>query len=180
MTDSASTPLGTSLPGFLLRDVMDGREYFPASFAGASGLLVAFICRHCPYVVHMRDELARVAAEFSAVGLRTIGICSNDAVAYPDDAPDKLREMGLPFPVLHDETQDVARAFGAVCTPDLFLYDSCGGLFYRGRLDDSSPGNGKPVTGSDLRRAIHDLLAGAPPPAVQFPSIGCSIKWKKK
>ncbi|MEI6035314.1 MAG: thioredoxin family protein [Verrucomicrobiae bacterium] len=178
-TESLPPAAGALLPGFLLRDVLDGREYFPAAFAGASGLLVVFLCRHCPYVVHARDELAKVAAEFSSRGLQTVGICSNDAVAYPDDAPDKLREMRLPFPVLYDATQDVARAFGAVCTPDIFLYDAEGRLFYRGRLDDSTPGNGRPVTGRDLRQAILDLLAGLPPPAGQSPSIGCSIKWKK-
>lgn len=148
------------------------------SFQGGSGLLVAFICRHCPYVVHMRGELARIATEFSPSGLQTIGICSNDAVAYPEDAPDRLREMGLPFPVLHDEQQEAARAFGAVCTPDLFLYDKRFRLFYRGRLDSSSPSNGKPVTGSDLRLAIQDMLSSAPPPISPSPSIGCSIKWK--
>jgi len=126
----------------------------------------------------MRGELSRIAAEFEVKGIRTIGICSNDAVAYPDDAPEMLRGMRLPFPVLHDETQDVARAFGAVCTPDLFLYDGSGRLFYHGRLDDSSPGNGRPVTGNELRGAMEKLLAGAPPPSGQLPSAGCSIKWK--
>lgn len=177
-TASPATPFGTSLPDFKLRDVADDREYTPASFTGSKGLLVAFICRHCPYVVHMRDELTRIAVEFGARGIRTVGICSNDAAAYPDDAPEKLREMGLPFPVLHDESQDAARAFGAVCTPDLFLYDASGRLFYRGRLDDSSPGNGRPVTGSELRHAIDNLLSGSPPPD-QHPSVGCSIKWKR-
>jgi hypothetical protein len=126
----------------------------------------------------MRGELARIATEFSTSELRTVGICSNDAAAYPEDAPDRLREMGLPFPVLHDEAQEAARAFGAACTPDLFLYDNNFRLFYRGRLDSSSPGNGKPLTGSDLRHAIQNMLAGDPPPAAPSPSVGCSIKWK--
>jgi len=139
---------------------------------------VAFICRHCPYVVHMRDEFSRIAEEFGRKGIRTVGICSNDAVAYPDDAPERLRELRLPFPVLYDESQDAARAFGAVCTPDIFLYDASGRLFYRGRMDDSSPGNGRPVTGDNLRHALAALLSGSPPPADQRPSVGCSIKWK--
>lgn len=180
-TASPSTPAGSPLPMFSLKDVVNGLVYTPDSFAKASGLLVAFICRHCPYVVHMREELVKIAGEFFPLGLRTVAICSNDAVAYPEDAPAKLREMAaeFPFPLLHDETQAVAENFGAVCTPDLFLYDSQGHLFYRGRLDDSTPGNGKPVTGVELRSAIRDLLEGKSAPSVQLPSIGCSIKWKK-
>ncbi len=127
----------------------------------------------------MREELVKIAREYASRGLETVAICSNDAVAYPEDAPAKLREMALPFPLLYDETQDVARAFEAVCTPDLFLYDSQQKLYYRGRLDDSTPGNGKPVTGSDLRLAVEALLAGKTAPAVQHSSMGCSIKWKK-
>lgn len=179
-TASPVTPSGTPLPDFKLRDVADGTFYTKGSFAGCAGILVAFICRHCPYVVHMRNEFAGIAEEFKGQGIRTVGICSNDAVAYPDDAPEKLREMRLPFPVLYDETQDVARAFGAVCTPDIFLYDASGRLFYRGRMDDSSPGNGRPVTGSELRAAIEKLLSGSPPPSDQRASIGCSIKWKNR
>jgi len=181
-TSSPSTPSGTPIPRFSLKDVVSGKVYSPESLAGPAGILVAFICRHCPYVVHMREELARIAAEFSPQGLSTVAICSNDAVAYPEDAPPKLREMALhlPFPLLYDEAQDVAKAFEAVCTPDLFLYDAAGKLFYRGRIDDSSPGNGKPVTGRELREAVRSLLAGEPPPAAQHPSIGCGIKWKKK
>lgn len=178
-TSSSVTPSGTPLPDFKLCDVVEGKVYANDSFAGCAGILVAFICRHCPYVVHMRDEFARIATEFEGQGIRTIGICSNDAVAYPDDAPERLREMRLRFPVLYDESQNVARAFGAVCTPDIFLYDASGRLFYRGRMDDSSPGNGRPVTGSELRTAIGNLLSGSPPPPDQISSIGCSIKWKK-
>lgn len=173
------TPTGTPIPSFLLKDVVNGKEYTPESFSGAKGLLVAFLCRHCPYVVHMREELVKIAREHAARGLETVAICSNDAEAYPEDAPAKLREMALPFPFLYDETQEVARAFEAVCTPDLFLYDSQQKLYYRGRLDDSTPGNGKPVTGSDLRSAVEALLEGMPSPSAQHPSMGCSIKWKK-
>lgn len=170
------------MPEFALPDVSDGAVFTNEKLAGASAVLVAFICRHCPYVVHVRDELVRVASEFAPRGVKTIGISANDPVKYPDDAPDRLREMvsefGIPFPVLFDESQDVARAFGAVCTPDLFVYDGELRLFYRGRLDDSTPGNGKSVTGSDLRQALDALLAGQPLSSPPQPSMGCSIKWR--
>lgn len=166
------------MPDFSLPNVMDGKHLSSAELAGARGVIIAFICRHCPYVVHMRDELGRIAEVYAPRGIRTVGISSNDAEKYPDDAPDRLKEMALGFPLLYDESQDVARAFGAVCTPDLFVYDSERRIFYRGRLDESTPGNGKPVTGADLRSALDALLAGAPPPAAPRPSMGCSIKWR--
>lgn len=173
---------GTPMPDFTLPDVVSGASFSRESLAGAGAVLVAFICRHCPYVVHMRGELVAIAREFAPRGLRTVAISSNDAATYPDDAPDKLREMaescGFGFPMLHDESQSVARAFDAVCTPDLFLYDSALRLYYRGRLDDSTPGNGKPVTGADLRGALASLFDGKPAPAAPQPSMGCSIKWK--
>ena len=171
------------MPGFYIPDVVTGRNFQPADFQKGKGTLVIFLCRHCPYVVHMRDEIVRIAAEFAPDGLGTLAISSNDAVKYPDDAPDKLREMAMelkwPFPLLFDENQKAARSFGAVCTPDIFLYDGEGKLFYRGRLDASTPGNGQPVTGADLRAAISALLSGSPAPDSQLPSIGCSIKWKE-
>lgn len=174
-------PLGAPLPDFSLPDVTTGTNVCRGDFCGARGLLVVFLCRHCPYVVHVRDVLNGLAGEFLGQGLRTIGISSNDPANYPDDAPERLAEMvadhALCFPVLFDATQDTARAFDAACTPDFFLFDAQGGLFYRGRMDDSTPGNGRPCTGSDLRGAIRALLAGEPPPAGQKPSIGCSIKW---
>jgi len=141
-----------------------------------------FICRHCPYVVHVREELVRLANDYHGHRARFVAISSNDAEKYPEDAPDKLREMAvlaaIPFPLLYDESQDVARAFHAACTPDFFLFDGEGKLAYRGRLDESTPGNGKPSTGADLRAAIDAVLSGGKPDAVQHPSIGCSIKWK--
>lgn len=170
------------MPGFYIPDVVTDRNFQPADFRNLKGTLVVFLCRHCPYVVHMRDELARIAAEFAPAGLGTVAVCSNDAAKFPDDAPDRLREMAVdlkwPFPVLFDESQKTARAFGAVCTPDIFLFDGGHKLFYRGRLDESTPGNGRPVTGADLRGAISALLAGSPSPDPQLPGIGCSIKWK--
>ncbi len=170
------------MPGFYLPDVVTGRNFQPADFREFKGTLVVFLCRHCPYVVHMREEFLRIAGEFAPAGLGTFAVCSNDSVKYPDDSPAMLREMAMdlkwPFPLLHDENQKAARTFGAVCTPDTFLYDGAHKLFYRGRFDASTPGNGKPSTGDELRAAVTALLAGDPPPDDQRPSIGCSIKWK--
>lgn len=176
-----SVPLGTLAPGFSLPDVVTGKTLSLSQVPPTPGLLIVFLCRHCPYVVHIREELVRIASEYQPKGLQTISICSNDAVKYPDDAPDKLREMArhFPFPLLHDESQDVARAYNALCTPDFFLFDKDRKLAYRGRLDESTPGNGKPVTGKDLRAALDAVLAGQPAPAGQKPSLGCSIKWKQ-
>jgi len=174
-----STPLGSNAPNFSLPDVVTGNM---VSLPAAQATLVMFICRHCPYVVHVRDEILRLANEFQARGAAFVGICSNDARKYPDDAPEKLREMAVEhhfsFPILYDETQKVARAYDAQCTPDFFLYDAEQNLAYRGRLDDSTPGNGRPVTGRDLRAALEAVLAGEAPPADQRSSLGCSIKWK--
>lgn len=177
-----STPLGSPAPEFSLPDVVTGQTVSLADLPASKGLLVMFICRHCPYVVHVREEILRIAKDYHPKGLSLVAICSNDAVAYPDDAPDKLREMALahqfPFPLLYDETQSVARAYDAVCTPDFFLYDSHRRLAYRGRLDESTPGNKLPVTGREMRHALNAVLEGRDAPAVQKPSIGCSIKWK--
>lgn len=179
-TAHTSDQPGTPMPDLTLTDVVTGQPVSNPS--GEKGTLVVFLCRHCPYVVHMRGELVRIAGEFAPRGIKTVAICSNDSATYPDDAPEKLREMalecGFGFPLLHDATQEVARAFDAVCTPDIFLYDGARRLYYRGRLDESTPGNGKAVTGSELRSALDDLLAGKNPPAAPKPSIGCGIKWK--
>ena len=141
-----------------------------------------FICRHCPYVVHVQSELARVGNESAEKSLGVVAISSNDAANYPDDAPKQLKAMaqqlGFTFPYCYDESQDVARAFTAACTPDFFLFDQARRLVYRGQLDDSRPGNGKPVTGKDVRAAIDALLAGQPVSQDQRPSAGCNIKWK--
>ncbi len=177
-----STPFGSSAPEFSLPDVVTGNIVSLASLPVSKALLVMFICRHCPYVVHVREEILRIAVDYQPKGLWMVAICSNDAKTYPDDAPEKLREMAVahkfPFPLLYDETQSAARAFDAICTPDFFLYDSRRRLAYRGRLDESTPGNTLPVTGREMRNALDAVLGGLGAPAVQKPSIGCSIKWK--
>lgn len=176
-----STPLGSPLPDFSLPDVVSGQTVSSASLPPSKALLVMFICRHCPYVVHVRGEILKLASEYSK-DVAFVAISSNDAIKYPDDAPDKLREMAVehqfPFPLLYDESQETARSFDAQCTPDFFLYDAGRKLAYRGRLDESTPGNGKPVTGADMRAALEAVLAGQSAPSVQKSSLGCSIKWR--
>jgi peroxiredoxin len=177
----SSIPLGSQAAEFSLPDVVTGETVSLSSLPQTRALLVMFICRHCPYVVHVRDEILRIARHYQPKGVGFVAICSNDSTAYPDDAPDKLREMAVehnfPFPLLHDETQAVAKAYDAQCTPDFYLFDSRRHLIYHGRLDDSTPRNGIPVTGREMRLALDALLGGLGAPAVQKPSIGCSIKW---
>jgi peroxiredoxin len=181
--ESVMLPLGTPAPPFSLRDVVSGNLYSLNSFAGKTALLVMFICRHCPYVVHVEQELARMGRDYKDIGLGIVGISSNDPVQYPDDAPPRLKQMaerlGFTFPLCFDETQDVAKAYRAACTPDFYLFDKQQRLVYRGQLDDSRPGSNKPVTGRDLRAAIDATLAGKPVDSNQKASIGCSIKWKR-
>jgi peroxiredoxin len=180
---SVMLPIGTPAPPFSLRDVVSGQSYSLASFNGKAALLVMFICRHCPYVVHVEQEIAKIGQDYTDRGLGIIGISSNDPVRYPDDAPLRLKEMaerlGFTFPFCFDETQDVAMAYGAACTPDFYLFDREHRLVYHGQLDDSRPGSNKPVTGRDLRAAINAALAGKPVDSKQRASIGCSIKWKR-
>ncbi|GKS65760.1 thioredoxin family protein [Nitrospira sp.] len=180
--ESVMLPLGTPAPAFELRDVVSGQTYSLDSFSDKTALLIMFICRHCPYVVHVEQELAKMGRDYLDTGLGILAISSNDPVGYPDDAPPKLKEMaqrlGFTFPFCHDETQEVAKAYRAACTPDFYLLDRDRRLVYRGQLDDSRPSNGKPVTGRDLRAAIQAVLAGKPIDGAQRPSIGCSIKWK--
>lgn len=182
LTPSTMIPLGTTAPDFRLPDVVNGRTVSRADFTDKNPLLVMFICRHCPYVVHVQDELARIGRDFVPRGVAIVAISANDAVSHPDDAPDGLRrqarEAGFSFPYLYDETQAVARAFGAACTPDFFLFDGNRRLVYRGQLDDSRPGNDKPVTGRDLRAALNAALSGQKISDAQRPSAGCNIKWK--
>ena len=179
---SVMLPLGTAAPPFSLPDVVRGRTYSLDSFAGKAGLLVMFLCRHCPYVQHVQHGIAKLGQDYRDTGLGIIGISSNDPAHYPDDAPDRLKEMAnrldFTFPFCFDETQEVAKAYKAACTPDFYLFDRERRLVYRGQLDDSRPGNNKPVTGRDLRTAIDAVLAGKPVDTNQKPSIGCSIKWK--
>ncbi|MBX3302573.1 MAG: thioredoxin family protein [Nitrospira sp.] len=180
---SSMLPLGTPAPAFELRDVVSGQTYSLSSCSDKTALLIMFICRHCPYVVHVEQELAKIGRDYLDTGLGILAISSNDQVGYPDDAPPKLKEMaqrlGFTFPFCHDETQEVAKAYRAACTPDFYLFDRDRRLAYRGQLDDSRPGNGKAVTGRDLRAAIQAVLDGKPIAGTQRPSIGCSIKWKQ-
>jgi peroxiredoxin len=177
-----SMPRGSSAPDFSLPDVVAGSPVALADFVGKRALLVMFLCAHCPYVVHVREELATLAREYQPKGAAFVAISSNDAVKYPADGPEGLRAMAVecefPFPMLYDESQEVARAYTAACTPDFFLFDAGRRLAYRGRLDESTPGNGKPVTGADLRAALDAVLAGQPAPESWMPSLGCSIKWR--
>jgi peroxiredoxin len=179
---STMTQLGSRAPDFSLSDVTTGRIVRLDDFEGKHGLLVMFLCRHCPYVAHVRDGVARMATDYADADLAIVAISSNDPEAYPEDAPESLaeeaREVGYRFPYLFDETQQVARAFGAACTPDFFLYDGERRLAYRGQFDASRPRNGLPVTGEDLRSAIDAVLAGTPPPENQRASVGCGIKWR--
>lgn len=180
--ESVMLALGTSAPAFALRDVVNGQLYTLDSFARKSALLVMFICRHCPYVVHVQDHLAKLGRDYAESGLGIIGISSNDPEHYPDDAPERLKEMaqrlGFRFPFCFDETQEVAKAYKAACTPDFYLFDRDRRLVYRGQLDESRPGTNQPVTGRDLRAAVDAVLAGKPVSPAQKASIGCSIKWK--
>lgn len=180
---SIMLPLGTPAPPFALRDVVSGQTYSLHSFSGKTALLVMFICRHCPYVIHVEQELAKIGRDYRDTSLGMIAISSNDPVNYPDDAPPRLKEMaerlGFTFPFCFDETQDVAKAYRATCTPDFYLFNRERQLIYRGQLDDSRPGTIKPVTGRDLRAAIEAVLTGKPVDGNQLASIGCSIKWKQ-
>lgn len=182
-TESKMLALGTPAPTFDLPDVMSGRRITLQSFEDKHGLLVMFICRHCPYVKHVQLELARLGNNYAGQSLGIVAISSNDATAYPEDAPDSLREMalelGFNFPYCYDESQDVARAFDAACTPDFYLFDGKRQLVYRGQLDDSRPRNDIPVSGRDLRNAIDGLLNGRPIDSHQIPSMGCNIKWRE-
>lgn len=174
--------LGTPAPDFSLADC-DGRTHALADFTGAPALLVAFVCNHCPFVKHVREEFAAMAREYQPQGLAIVAINSNDVEAYPGDGPDAMRaeaaERGYVFPYLLDVTQAVAKSYHAACTPDFFLFDARRRLVYRGQFDDSRPGNGRPVTGADLRAAIDATLAGRAPAPEQLPSLGCNIKWRK-
>ena len=179
---STMLALGTKAPDFELSDVVTGLPVSIRDFDGKPALLVMFICRHCPYVRHVRDELARLGRDFADSDLAIVAISSNDPAEYPEDAPASLaeeaRDAGYALPYLFDETQEVARAYTAACTPDFFLFDADRALVYRGQLDDSRPSNGLPVTGQDLRAAIDAVLSGGPVAQDQRASIGCGIKWR--
>jgi len=182
MTASTMLALGTEAPDFRLPDT-NGKSVSLADFGDAQGMLVMFICNHCPFVKHIRQGLAAFARDYQAKGLRIVGINSNDIGISPDDRPEKMKaeveEIGYVFPYLFDETQAVAKAYRAACTPDFFLFDGNRRLVYRGQFDRSRPGNDLPVTGADLRAAADAVLAGKTLPQDQTPSIGCNIKWRE-
>jgi thiol-disulfide isomerase/thioredoxin len=183
LTPSNMLPLGTPAPDFRLPDTVSGRVLALSELKSGRATVVMFLCNHCPYVKHVNPELIRVAHDYQPKGVSFIAISSNDAANYPEDAPDKMRDtaqrLGYPFPYLYDESQDVARAYQAACTPDLYVFDGDLKLAYRGRLDGSTPGNEVPLSGQDLRAALDAVLAGRPVDPEQKPSMGCNIKWKK-
>ena len=175
--------LGQKAPHFQLLDVVSGTEVSTEDVRSAHALLVMFVCNHCPFVIHVEEELAKLGRDYGPKGVAMVAICSNDVENYPDDSPDKMRlfakEKGWQFPYLFDEDQSVAKAYYAACTPDFYLFDANQELVYRGQLDGSRPGNDISVTGEDLRGAIDAILEGESAPAEQRPSLGCNIKWKE-
>ncbi|ADJ28879.1 thioredoxin family protein [Nitrosococcus watsonii] len=181
-TESIMLDLGTQAPDFQLLEPATGRTVSLADFKGASGLLIIFMCNHCPYVKHISTALSQFAREYQPKGLAIAGISVNDVENYPDDSPEKMAEeveaQGYIFPYLYDETQEIAKAYKAACTPDFFLFDKNHKLVYRGQFDASRPGNDAPIAGEDLRAAADAVLAGQPISGEQRPSMGCNIKWK--
>lgn len=183
LTPSSMPPLGMQAPDFSLVDVVSGALTGLQQIRSDTATVIMFICNHCPYVKHVQAELVRLANDYRKRGVAFVAISSNDAVGYPEDGPQQMkavaREHGYPFPYLYDPTQQVARAYQAACTPDFYLFNRQLKLVYRGQLDDSRPGNGRPVTGRDLRAALDAVLAGIPVDPQQIPSVGCNIKWVK-
>lgn len=181
-TETIQIPLGYQAPDFALPDVVSNTTTTLNDIKGRKGTVVMFICNHCPYVVHVLSELIRIGKEYSKMDIGFVAISSNDVINYPDDSPDKMKDLALeqhfPFPYLYDESQEVAKSYQAACTPDISVFDSALRCIYRGQLDGSRPKNEVPVTGSDLRNVLDCLLHGKPIPEKQIPSIGCNIKWK--
>lgn len=175
-------PLGSSAPDFRLPDTVSGKTVGLAELKSNVATVVMFICNHCPFVKHINSELVRLGKDYREKGVSLVAISANDAKNYPDDSPEKMKQaalqLGYPFPYLYDESQQVARAYDATCTPDFFVYDKNLNLAYRGQLDDSRPDSGIPVTGADLRKALDALVIGTPVSADQKPSVGCNIKWR--
>ncbi len=183
LTPSKMLPLGTTAPNFSLLDTVSGKTLSFAQVKSQTITVVMFICNHCPYVVHIIDKVCAIAKEYQNQDVLFVAISSNSVDSHPQDSPEKMTEFahahGFVFPYLYDETQDVAKAFDAACTPDFYVFDECDVLQYRGRFDEATPGNDKPVTGKDLKNAIDALLNGAPVNEDQKPSMGCNIKWHK-
>ncbi len=181
-TESKMIELGTKAPDFKLPDTVSGKKLSFSDIRSDKATVVMFTCNHCPYVLHVNPELVRLARDYQDKGVSFVAISSNDVDRYPDDSPEKMtelaKEVGYPFPYLYDETQEVAKAYDAACTPDFYVFDGDDKLAYRGRLDESRPNSGKPLTGKDLRAALDAVLAGKPVPEPQYPSGGCGIKWK--
>jgi peroxiredoxin len=180
---SMTLTLGATAPDFTLTDTVSGKTMSLSELKSPKATVIMFICNHCPYVKHVDRALVRLAQDYTPQGVSFIAISSNDPVQYPEDAPEKMREealrVGYPFPYLFDETQDVARAYGAACTPDTFIFDGNLRLVYRGQIDDTRPGSGREATAADVRAALDAILLSQPVNAVQKPSVGCSIKWKR-
>lgn len=183
LTPSTMVPLGSTAPDFKLPDVVSGQDMSLDELKSDTATVIMFICNHCPYVKHIQTGLVDMANDYLPRGVKFIAINSNDVENYPDDSPQNMKaiahRLGYPFPYLFDETQEVARFYDAACTPDFFIYDGDLKLIYRGQMDDSRPGNKKPVTGSDIRKVLDDLIEGKGISGSQVPSIGCNIKWKK-
>ncbi len=183
-THSNMMPLGAFAPDFNLPNPVTGRQNGLSELTGEKGTIVMFICNHCPYVIHIKDQLIEIAGKYSKAGINSIAINSNDIASYPQDSPEKMKAMmdewGYPFAAyLFDESQDIAKAYQAACTPDFYVFDASQSCIYRGRLDGANPKNDIPLSGADLRNALDNLLAGKPVSDKQIPSIGCNIKWKK-
>ncbi|CAG5084091.1 thioredoxin family protein [Parvicella tangerina] len=181
-TPTTQIPLGFTAPDFTLPDSVSGKNYSFEQLKGEKGTVVMFICNHCPFVIHVREELVRLANDYLSKGIGFVVISSNDVENYPDDSPEKMKELAeelnFPFPYLYDETQEVAKAYDAACTPDFSVFNSDNVCVYRGQLDDSRPGNDEPVNGKDMRKVLDYLLAGKEIDFEQKPSLGCNIKWK--
>ncbi len=182
LTESNPIANGTLAPSFTLPDVVSGKTVTLQQLKGEKATVILFICNHCPFVIHVNKELVRMANDYKTTGTNFIAISSNDVNNYPQDGPELMKkqaeQLGYPFPYLYDETQEVAKAYDAACTPDFYVFDSDLKTTYHGQLDNSRPGNGLTVTGEDLRKAIDAILANRPPLETQKPSIGCNIKWK--
>ncbi|MFC7440546.1 thioredoxin family protein [Laceyella putida] len=182
LTESNMFPLGATAPSFTLPDVVSGKQVSLDELKSDTATVIMFICNHCPYVKHVQSQLVRLANDYSPKGVSFIAISSNDAMQYPEDGPDKMKQVAeefqYPFPYLYDETQEVAKAYQAACTPDFYIFDSKLACVYRGQLDDSRPGNELPVTGSSIRAALDQILGNEPVTVQQKPSMGCNIKWR--
>lgn len=180
--ESVMIDLGTKAPDFKLPDTVSGEEISYSDVQGENGTVVMFICNHCPYVIHVNEELIKLANDYKVKGIGFVAISSNDVENYPQDGPELMKkhaeEVGYNFPYLYDESQEVAKSYEAACTPDLYVFDANQELFYRGRIDDAKPNSGKEITGRDIRNAMDAMLAGESAPEKQYPSGGCNIKWK--